>query len=1109
MSRKPTIIDKIIRSSPNPNVILKNAILNLTPEMLRTFISVSFDKYPVKISDFSKIERRGIYDNLKIMKYSALEGATNEQLINITLGVLDRNKEKIKFFIEQERRIYDHVNNDKYDQALAVIDETISSIGSSIWAENARQSVISLSGKSYNLEETRVQADSLLGVLLNFYNTSLLFSPEESIVDDTLSQLNSYGEISSVNHVKYRVLGFNSKANINYFDILQYEMSTTVIDLYKAFEGLSLNAVSNDIFLPNKLDCVNFLKYVNHHIFSRLDDFDYCRFLSKSFDDYTFGNYQSVINNLNSDLTSEFAEIYLLSNSLKNLKFRLVSKNRVEEICNLLADITEKGTSFKSAKILIENKQNQFNKSVLTFVISKIIMLEAESSEFEDRVKIEDSLLHLSQIPIARKKIIGAECAELYSDTEVLFKDVSLNFKGSIYNKTKIFAKYIGKSLIKDNRQVEALDIYKEHMDTEDCSFRKDIICALVRSGDVISASKYFIKCISDYPNSLDFWYSDELRHKLTSSTRYATVVEVVLTLFYLNEVKQSTQTRKAISLGIRVFTRSKLCNHPSEIHFDDTEHLHVSFLERVCNREFLAKSMLYKYQRDAFDERIRICNLLSSRKLGNKDKLNHEAKELSKKQVLDDASKHISSTKVYADLDYVRTNTWEDFAAFYDDFSSGNTAVVEIEKQLELANDLFITSQAKQGSPSSLLTTIMSKQIKHFLAIGKDKTLKNLYNMLDVVIDEYCFGVRGINSYLSTRIRHGTLDSTLSTPLSESGLLIKDRSDEINRLLSEITLNVDLQKKIAPMLQLFSDEYNSCVYSFINERVQVKNNVKGADTSLFVYSVDTDDLGSIVKSIGDNFTIKDCWEKITAFLLDRTSAGCKSAQQEITEDVSRKINMIVSSLLESVSGALRSEDPSSEVSFRRKIDKVKRDINQQIQEIKHWFDVDYTLVNKKYDLDVAFDITEKMIGFKLFDREEGIPIQVTNSILSPLVDVFHNVAINAISHSNIDNSALKVNVKVRSIEGRYEFIFVNGCDFDGDLNLENSRLRTLVEMDEEQIRERLQNEGGTGIAKILGTLKHDLKSDSPITIKYLSKKMFEITVLINKEAGIYEVSIG
>ncbi|RTE86571.1 MULTISPECIES: hypothetical protein [Gammaproteobacteria] len=1088
--KKLTVIDKVLRSSKKPGVVLRNALTKLKDENLRVFSKVGLSSYPLKNSRYAEIETRNIAD-IKNLKVSVVfESISNEKVFYYVLGILEKNREKIEQFKITRDNIENLIEQKKYDQAEKKIKQLESALGSSFWSQNKTQFVQLNQGKEYSAERSGVPSGTPQELILHHWNAFLKETDESRVRTEVLEQLSEHREDSFVNYIIYRLLGIDPRAGVDLYRILKTELNTTLIDLYVAFESLCFYEVAFSKDNNKKAICENFVKPSKDSVNQPCESGIIERYTA--IEHYTLGNYESVVKALAEKSKLDFTELYLFSYSLKLLGYRLIGGSEKSRLVNWLADVVENGELFLSSTLNLDNYIFTKSTSYEAFILTHFLMLETEPMSFEQTLKINDGIKKIQSSRSCVTSTVEKEIKTKFApETTKIFEAVNLLKVEHSYLSNKIYAKYLGRALMKNGDYEKAKDVYQPFSDTSDCTLRRDILTCQIRLNNREVAVDYFLSSIDNITKSISFWYSHELCEMLKQNALRTNNIKDIISLYFLNETVSNTTNQRAISLAIRAYTRYMEKDNPSDIEFNINDRRHVFFLERICSRELLVKSLLYRTQRDAYEERIRICNLLVLKKLGNTSRLNHEAKELSKQQVLEEASKQVSSSKVYADLDYVRTQVWEDFENHFQLFKirshEGDRAVQELERTIEMMEDNSISENA------SPLAKFISGQLESFLSLGKDKVNKQLFLILQAVIEEYCYGLKGLNSYLSTRVRHGTFSSNLTAPLEAEGFLTKAKSlDELH--IDEGNFPPEISEtKIYAIIEGFSKEYTEAIDRFIGEKVQVVTNGRGNDDGFFDYRVSSKDLYSIRETLGEEFTSQDCWDCIVSFMIDRTNIGCSRAKEMISVELANQLIKAVNRFSENVTGILEDCSPVYREQFIRKLDKLRRDINEKISHVEQWFEVEFSASSTKYDLEIAFDITEKMLGRKIFKDSKVPSLKIKNSNLSSFVDILHNIVTNAVTHSNIEGSEVRVIVHAEKENGRYFFKCNNNCKFYGDVCMENTRLSQLTDMNENQMKERAQFEGGSGVAKILGILRYDLNSDSGITLRYKDDQEFEV----------------
>tara|TARA_Y100000780_G_scaffold215862_1_gene218678 strand:+ start:2952 stop:6317 length:3366 start_codon:yes stop_codon:yes gene_type:complete len=1104
--KKQTIVDRVLRSSTSAQTVISEALSIIEPSNLPTFVKVGFDKFPIKGSKFQEIETRNLSDVDSLRPSIAFKDATDKQILYYTLGVLQRNSKTIENFIILEKEFNEKVENEKYESALYVLEKIKEKFGESIWLKKHE---LYLKYKLNLIDEFDfvVPENSPLYFLLKYLSNLYQMDTEDSNVDDVIEQTKELGNEILPNYIRYLLLGNNPKANFDVYSVLKMDNFTTLIDLYKSLEMLLLNFCIGLIPLPDFEIFARFFESINHVLFSKAKCFD-DKFLDSYYEAlelYSNNDFVGCVEKLSFFKVNDPAFLLLLSNALKNAGLRLVSKSKFYENCNLLADIYDKSLNFISSKNHLENKILPINNNELAFTLSSIIFMETSSLSFEERLKVEKGIFRLSRIQTPKGNYLNSHSNQNIqmkcSSVTNLFHSVEnlvFNF-GEAENKT--YVKYFCRGLILKRRYLEAVKLYSKHLNTRDCAMKKDIVTAYLRAGKLEDAVGYFIKSSFDHPSANRYWYDHELLEELYLAVPKAKSIEIAVAIYLLNFTKDNSKAIKASAIAIRSFTRAMNKLSPSQIDYNYANEVDLFFLEKVCDREALKKSMLFRFQKEAYEERIKLCNLLTLNSRGNKSAYLQEAKELSKKQVLDNASKEISSSKVYVDVDYVKTSVWSEFDDVYNSYVEGTESLQEISEYLTEAQKNLDSVQSKEiDSP---FINVLQRKLKYLLSLGSDDSSKLLLNMFEIITEQYCFGIRGVNSYISTRIRHGTLYSTLSDPFIQEGFLVKDNSTNRINLINKLDPNSKVTRKLGAVIDQFKVNFDSAIFKFRDQLLQVLTNSKGNKKSLFVYTLDFEDLFKLRSQITYDKSKSECIDEIIRFLNARTIDGCHRAEEFVLNTLQLELGQELLKLEEALYSLLSESPRDSILNLQYSISSLRRQLNEKIKEVVGWFKFDQKYSEVDYDIDLAFEITQKIIGFPIFKNIDDINGVIPNKFLSPLVDVLHNISINAISHSNLDRSEIFIEVNISYDGNSIVFELINNCKYTGDLLRENARLVELSILTDSDIRDKLQNEGGTGLAKILGTLIYDFKSEGNIELKFISDSKFLFKFVLSKDSGI------
>lgn len=1110
----------MLRTSKNPNRIILNAFKNVPTEILSRFAQVSLNHFIFKNSYIKKIESRKLSEFSSFSQAEFLKDVEDVKFFHYCHGLINNNISLIKAFSAKERRLNRVILSGSLDDSIKEIKKIKSEFGCSFWSENTEIAILALmkNHREYKVPDSCKNNDLVTVLLKVQSNNAENCYSNEDFFGNTMKCFEENDRSDIFDFIKYRTVGYNPKVDIDPFLVLKLELNATLIDFFKAFEFLCIKSLSEDSLCSVKDDAIIFLKSIEHESVGFLNKNEIVLSEYKCeldvMDCYSDSDYLSVIY-LCEEL--DFFDIGLLkiySKSLSYAGIRSLRRTMNVIVSNALADIFSKKSNFKESVNLLSNICMLLRYDYKFFLISQIIHNET-GQNVASMSSVCDQLIVFSNIPTAFKVDIhyGRHVAGvIYREQWVDSKTYNLFEKLNDFNRETDFSKsnlrelkYFAKKIRCQRCYELALEIYEDNIKFLDCDMKKEYLVTLVDTNRVVQAARYFVELAEEYRDAISYFAIEKLHNSILKNLSSLNEIAIPIALFLYKDIKSGSLNKNATAISLANYVRNKNLNYPSEIDFLDEDRKAIFFLENVCNRDLLCKSMLFRYQKDAYDERIKICNLLTSRKLSNVDKLVFEAKELSKRKVLESASKYVSSSKVYADKDFIRTNTWDNFSNLYEELVDISVINEDMEKQLEVAMKKVSELNTSKIVDQSLIDLI-TRQVSTYLKIGDSKKAKLLFSLMKCAVEEYCFGMKGLNSYLSTRVRHGTLFSTLLGPFINEGMVSDDKITPQNEFLLTVNgIEPHLLERLLNAQISFNDRITKVVNDFVDKTIQIYANGKGEMCAAFNYEIETANLTHIQNILGDMPSVNDAWNAIENWISGKTNEGCSVVQKIIDNDLRESlVNSINSFEVEtdkiiSLSEMIDSNDVIS------KITKIRPELFNQLNVVRSWFDIDYSLTEQEYTFDIVADIAETMLRSKYIASEDCPQITIPHKVLSPMVDLIYNLLSNAIKHSNVERKELKINIKSTNTDGYFLIDMTNSSFFEGCLEDENVRLDMFKnELSPEQLKSLLQKEGGTGIAKIKSILKHDLVSNDFIDLKYNSQTEFVASIKLSKKSGVF-----
>lgn len=248
-----------------------------------------------------------------------------------------------------------------------------------------------------------------------------------------------------------------------------------------------------------------------------------------------------------------------------------------------------------------------------------------------------------------------------------------------------------------------------------------------------------------------------------------AAQAELILPIAFLRYSQLAGDSSKDVSLKVawRQFLRSHGVDRPSELQDSvdkfDREQL-VCFLSTVCVQEVMELGGAFSSPGDLDAERLKICLLLRRLDPANVLQYDAEVLELTRRLSIEEGVRQVDSSRIYVDVvgieRWCHTNLEESFLRYVDYVGAGlQSTVEELERQL--------IQIMKRGSKT--------REIEDFLDsydVSADSILQDVIEaaaLAFMTLPRY-----GLDAFLGSRVRHGSLEGIFRSPLERLKLITK-----------------------------------------------------------------------------------------------------------------------------------------------------------------------------------------------------------------------------------------------------------------------------------------------------------------------------------------------
>lgn len=527
---------------------------------------------------------------------------------------------------------------------------------------------------------------------------------------------------------------------------------------------------------------------------------------------------------------------------------------------------------------------------------------------------------------------------------------------------------------------------------------------------------------------------------------------------------------------------------YPSNIIITPSNKDKVKFvLEHICTRDFLSDmALLFESEEQVVSERLSILSKLNEEtEEGFDNKYTKEISELSQEVLLKKLVQTVNQSKLTVDSEKIYEKNKNDFEKFFNDFfDSADSREVE-----------YIPKQSINLSDGN----------QYFLLDVEEYTpkMRALEGVFERIVNKFLFDDDGLDSYLSTRIRHGTLQGQIRKPFNNYFLITEKISDSSEVYAqNEYIKNIvgDKYGKISDILDKFSKSIDDEISSIKQELLQIKYKSRGIDSGIFNLSESFSDLE---KEVYDKVKVlsnqKQIYDKIVEYIWKKIDEKVSKLQDLIKNDITNnfidKLTKLESSLVTN-----NVVDPI----IKNNIASCKTEIQIALEEVASWFErsqiSEDTIVRSEDFISVSENIISKInSGFEkvTFNLNLSDDYSISSKELPFYIDILLILFNNSMKHSGIKSEDLIINASITE-EGHCSVIkFRNNY-----LGNKEATIKKSVEKLEKKLQvidssldiPMLTKEGGSGYSKLYKIIKFNLQKKLTFNFEVTSEE-FEVRI--------------
>lgn len=956
----------------------------------------------------------------------------NKNLYWFSTILCDYEKE-LNLFLELKDKFEHAVLYNDYENALTILHQIDESITTSMWGLKSKVLVESLLGKSKTeLLNNGDYKDNAKVFLQLFYD----YVDENTNIENYIKMLRSNCEELTNGLDDFIMYYFCNEINKNeesLNNVAKYISTLPIIDIY--------------LYMKDLIHMFIYTKNENKYIKLSLSNL-------QNIDDTEIKTYNSLLEEKDIECTENTIEIIKLFKENRHeqlLDFVLTSDNKAPTIGTIYL-------SAMSTAILNDDVLDKYNESLLKNLINDIknIILSNDTQIFKD--SISNVQLAIRQFKWFNYELSLKELCDLYSgilDVNILRRcqssDDIMIYSEILFEKDKpVFPE----SLLNFNDATysDVIDCYNEKISAPYYITKSYLLYVIaLKNSDYDYAKRILCDILTLYEPAIFRFNTSFLKKQLETRIILGHDIDIydLILTFIITDLSNYRETM------FKNFMDISNIKSPLEI-IDDcdiAENLKHYFLGEICTIPTLSLLyLLFESANDSENYRIDICKYLTSVDCINSSKYSFEISQILKEQEIRSLKKTVDSSKLSIDTNGIKEKVYSDIRGLVNKYNA------TFDNEYDFVDYACPYAQITDSNTFKMMAP------KKYIIID---------DIFKKYATEFCFGNSGLDTYLSTRVRHGTFQNTITRIVKSNSLYSIDNNFfksiiEKKLIKSEIHSVIDdFREKLVFLLQYLTSN---------TFKVYIDNYIDGA---VFDYNISIYDLAFIIEELDKYHSEIDTNQIlgiVSEAIMLKTNSYLENIRNIILEQLNKDLICLLQELNNNIKNICINEHIAVTISDR--ISKCGTDLQNEINEIKNWFYLSKSVPMDPFNWEQLFNVLTKTLS-QQFEGVDKINLNKCYDINTTLngntfvyfYDALLIILTNAIQHSKFDKyEDLKLDCSIIETEYELKFVIKNNISDKANINdIDESISKTnRIYNDKTFLQLNSRLEGGMGLIKIM-----------------------------------------
>jgi hypothetical protein len=515
-----------------------------------------------------------------------------------------------------------------------------------------------------------------------------------------------------------------------------------------------------------------------------------------------------------------------------------------------------------------------------------------------------------------------------------------------------------------------------------------------------------------------------------------------------------------------------------------------IYFLRYICTPRILGDTTCFESVDEIEEERIAICQYLLSLDPDAKEEYLSEIRGITRDINVAHLLKKVQSSKIYVDEAGLRQSfetTLLDTFIRYQRLLDSPVLAYQAEKLSKLLEDML------KGNAD----------VKDFKlpASEREALFETLLN--DFMV-EFAFNpAYGLDTHVSTTIRHGAFEGHIRSPFAAEDLLCKKREKEFllprawNSKLEHFTPEDFAQ--VRRQLGRFTAKIEELISLYLSQKIRVRED---GNTGMFIFVTNKAAKAELRESITEATDYHSFLDKFFAHGWELVDESMTLIRQDLYAVLLHQVNIACDSLVLNLEQTLGHEKITPLVDA---VVRAQTAFQSAVADVAEWFRRPQDLSRDPFDFEVAVRVALQQIHncYVKTPLEPELNLNVRARIDGKFVDgiceIFYILLQNVILHSGFSDQTIPVNVSA----DRTGDTLVVSCknEIAPEVDIQARRYLAQEAMGKYQrdtAMKLARKEGGSGLSKIWRIAEFDLRLKHQIDICVADDRTFTTKVTLS-----------